>query len=579
MFLYSVNILIAFINYFSIPFLQEFLISLFGFFYIILCALVSQQKTANNLSLTFKFFDFFKGLLIFLIIFEIILLYTNPQIIINNTFFNGYLLNNFSTNIFKVILLILGYLSFSQFFNFAFKFFDFWDNFKIYPLLFLGSFFFLLLLLSTYHLLLTCLCILGMSICFYVILLGNFFSGHVAREPVTKYFLFSALSTGFFLGGIKEFYICCNTLNFGELNNSLLYYMLDNTSNLSTLFSLKYGLLLIVFAFLFKLSAAPSYFWAPEVYEGTSFAIITFIIIPTKFAVSIILLKILKFIFILPVTSNFLNLFLLFDFDSILILIIVLSIFIGGINAVIEQRIKRFIAYSSINQIGFLLIGFLGYNNSLFSIQAFLYFLITYVINLSIFLLIIGWFVYKLNFFINTFTINNYKYDLHYISDLNLLFWYLKYLTTIFPLLKNISNLFWVSFLLALFSLAGIPPLLAFYGKFYILLYAFNFEYYSVFIIGILMSIIGAYYYLRIIKNTFFEKKVFENVVSEENLTNFYYKFWICLELENVFKNGKIIFYINALTFIFCFFLVNAWFFDVYIMRLTYILAQFIILC
>ncbi len=125
MFLYSVNILMAFINYFSIPFLQEFLISLFGFFYLILCALVSQQKTANNLSLTFKFFDFFKGLLIFLIIFEIILLYTNPQIIINNTFFNGYLLNNFSTNIFKVILLILGYLSFSQFFNFAFKFFDF----------------------------------------------------------------------------------------------------------------------------------------------------------------------------------------------------------------------------------------------------------------------------------------------------------------------------------------------------------------------------------------------------------------------------------------------------------------------
>jgi NADH-quinone oxidoreductase subunit N len=261
-----------------------------------------------------------------------------------------------------------------------------------------------------------------MSLCFYGLLLGNFSIGHAAREPIIKYFLFSALSAGFFFGGGKEYFLVCETFKYNEINNALIFSLIDNTETIITLLSLKYGLILIIFSIFFKLSAAPSYFWAPDVYEGTSLAIIAFLIIPIKFSISLALLKILKYIFIIPISVNTLNYIFLVDFDGLLMLFTILSITIGGINAITEQHIKRFLAYSSINQIGFSLLLFLGYSNSIFSLQIYLYFIFTYCLNISSFILILGIFIYKLNFLLNISTIQLNNFNLNYLSDLKTLF-------------------------------------------------------------------------------------------------------------------------------------------------------------
>lgn len=572
-----------FYNFFSIPFVYEFLIFLICIFYIFFCAIVAQQTT-KNLTLIFKFQIIFKNLILSLI-FSIFIIFLFKINITTSTYFNGNIINSFSIIVFKFILLSLGLISFTQFFNFVYKFYDYWNDFKIYPLLFLGSFLFLLLVLSTYNLILTALCIFGMSICFHVLLLGYYSFGHTAREPIVKYFLFSAISTGFMLGGIKEFYLTCGTVNFNKLNSNFLFCILENINEIQNIYIIRYGIILLFCGFLFKLSAFPSHFWAPDVYEGTSFSLLTYIIIPTKFTISIILLKIIKYIFILPINNIHLNFFLLNEFDLILSIVIFFSIIFGGVNAMFEQRIKRFIAYSSINQIGFLLISFLGFNSSIFGIQAFFYFLITYVLNLSFFLICITWYLYKLNIFIQT-NINQQeniqKFDLNYLSDFKYIFIYLQKSPNFFNHLKDISIFFWLSFILTVFSMAGIPPLLGFYGKFYLLLYAFSYNYWIIFIVGLIMSIVGAFYYLRILKITFFEKTSENfNFFSFEYITDYYVqlalKIWYEFELKNTFTIYEIK-KINIISLLYCLIIINAWMFDSYIMQFTYYLAQAIIL-
>jgi NADH:ubiquinone oxidoreductase subunit 2 (subunit N) len=114
-----------------------------------------------------------------------------------------------------------------------------------------------------------------------------------------------------------------------------------------------------------------------------------YIILPIKIAISVIFLKILKSVFTVSMLNFYSNYFLMNEIELLILFVIILSMLIGGINAIFEQKLKKFIAYSSINQIGFLLIGFLGFNSSLFGIQAFFYFLFVYAFNLCLFFLLL----------------------------------------------------------------------------------------------------------------------------------------------------------------------------------------------
>lgn len=420
--------------------------------------------------------------------------------------------------------------------------------------------------------------------------------GKITRETIVKYFLFSALSTGFLLGGLKEIYVCCGTLQFNKVNNIFLNLVIENLSTFQNLIVLKVAIVLILFGFFFKLSAFPSHFWAPEVYDGTPYALLSFIVIPTKFSISYLLLKIIKIVFVLPVAAQKLNFYLFNEIDMLLSFVVICSMLVGGILALKEKRIKRFIAYSSVNQIGFLLVGLLGYNSDLFGLQVFLYFLFIYIFNLVLFLILLMWYAYKLNIFLNTCNskLLDFKFDLNYVSDLKYMYFYFQLFSTMYPKFYFVSISFWASFILVLFSFAGIPPLLGFYGKFYILIYAFQYKYWSVLCIGIFMSILGAFYYLRFLKVVFFEK--FEITSYEQNFIDFIRSafnplnqeqetetrgvFYFILLLENMFVFNNFKFFYIFLGFLNCLnlLILFGFMFDNFFMQFLYVISQYIYL-
>jgi NADH-quinone oxidoreductase subunit N len=188
----------------------------------------------------------------------------------------------------------------------------------------------------------------------------------------------------------------------------------------------------------------------------------------------------------------------------------------GCLTAVNELKIKRFIAYTSINQIGFLIIGITC--NSFAGFQSSLIYLLIYIIMNVVFLII----------FLNTYNFKIFK-ELKYFSE----FKYLKF--------TNTTQIFY--FTAVIFSMAGIPPFAGFFGKFFLLLEAFNSTLYSVVIVALVTSLISAYYYIRIIKITFFE-----TTFSNTNLINYTNSFYtnvsnFCYNLLffSPFKNNLII--------------------------------------
>lgn len=493
-----------------------------------------------------------------------------PYFIENGLYFNNFLINDFLTITIKTIILLTSFFAFYQYYTFIYKNKINWLSVIEFPFLFLGSILFLLILLSTYDLFLMALSIVGMSICLYGLMAVNSIFGRLSREACIKYFIMSALSSGLILGGIKEFYLSIGSLNFSLINNFLIFKLTD-TSLISEFFTIKLGLIFLFFGFLFKLSAAPSHFWAPEVYEGTSFSLISYIILPIKIAISILFLKIFKSIFSVFGLNFFGNYFLMQELEILFYFVILLSMFIGGINAIFEQKLKKFLAYSSINQIGFLLIGFLGFNSSLFGLQAFFYFLFIYIFNLSLLLFLIFW--YSKNYTLNLAQIKLLKFEhnffeLNYISDLKNFFWISQdkniniYKTFFF---STKIYFIWILLVLVMFSFAGIPPLAGFFGKFYILLYAFKLKYWFLVFFSIIISVISAYYYLRILKVIFFEQK--QNIYKKKTFKHFFFIF--DRNFLN-FKNLQFLF----ISFFFIFLMLNFWIIDKYLLIFTFQLSQ-----
>jgi NADH-quinone oxidoreductase subunit N len=125
--------------------------------------------------------------------------------------------------------------------------------------MFLGSSLFLSLILSTNNLFLMIFIIMGMSICFYVLLAINSKFGAISREAGIKYFILSALSSTLILGGAKEIYLISGTATFNNINDFLILLITDYTT-IHEIFAIKYALIFIFAGFLFKLSAAPNHF-------------------------------------------------------------------------------------------------------------------------------------------------------------------------------------------------------------------------------------------------------------------------------------------------------------------------------
>jgi len=277
-------------------------------------------------------------------------------------------------------------------------------------------------------------------------------------EAVLKYFVLSALSSGLLLYGCSLIYGFSGSTNFNVISNQL------NTNE----YVLTFGIVFILVGLAFKISAVPFHMWAPDVYEGSPTSVTLFFTMVPKIAA---LTVFVRFLYV-----PFLN--LIDQWQMIIVFLSIASMLFGAIAAIGQTNIKRLIAYSSIGHIGYTLAGLATGSNE--GIQSSIIYISIYVImNLALFSCLL---MLKRN-------------DQYYeqIDDLS-------------GLSKN-HPLLSFSFLIILFSLAGIPPLAGFFAKFYVFKAVIEQSMYFLAIVGLLSTVVAAFYYLRIIKIIYFDKE------------------------------------------------------------------------
>jgi NADH-ubiquinone oxidoreductase chain 2 len=329
-------------------------------------------------------------------------------------------------------------------------------------------------------------------------------------EPATSgglmYFLLGGLSSCFILLGTALLYANSGTTNLDSLYiiTSISNVSKDNLTGLLYWYKSYYihiSLLFIAVGFLFKVSAAPFHFWSPDVYDAIPTVVTTFVAIIAKISIFIFLLELVHY------TSKPI-LDLDFSWTNSLLLSSLLSLVIGTVVGLTQSRIKRLFAFSTISHVGFILLGLSIHTVE--STQAFMFYLIQYSIsNLNAFILIltIGYSLYC--YVDNTNSSKNIEKQQDSnenngnLTDVN---------NSPIQLIDQLKGYYYINPVIALslgitlFSFAGIPPLIGFFGKQMILSAAIDNGYIFMSLVAILTSVISAVYYLAIIKQIFFDK-------------------------------------------------------------------------
>ena len=319
------------------------------------------------------------------------------------------------------------------------------------------------------------------SICLYI--LAAYRKDYLkSAESGVKYFILGALSSGILLYGLSLIYGITGATDFIEISNKLkdVSYVSNNILIIST------GFVLVLSGLFFKIAAVPFHMWAPDVYEGSPTPVTAFFTTIPKIGAIAILIKFLN----IPFES------LKEYWIQILYIVSIISMILGSTVAINQKNIKRLLAYSSINHMGFIILGILTANQ--IGIQSVLLYLSIYLITI-------------LGIFSCLLCIKDEKNG-HYLEEIN----------SFSGLLKK--NPF-LSFSLAvlLISLAGIPPMAGFFSKLYILISIVESKFYLLAVIAVITSVISAFYYLKIIKVIFFDTS--ENKIFCE--ITFSFKFFI----------------------------------------------------
>ena len=340
----------------------------------------------------------------------------------------------------------------------------------------------MLFIVQSYDLLSMYLSVEFQSLLFYV--LASFKrTSEFSTEAGLKYFVLGAFSSALLLFGSSVLYSLTGLTNFNDY--SVLF-----AGSLNDFHSLSYGTILgLIFvntALLFKLSAAPFHMWSPDVYEGSPTVVTALFSILPKLGILTLLLRFCIFGF-----HDF-----LLTWQSITIFCSYLSILIGTLSAFSQKKWKRFLAYSSINHIGFFLIGLSsGELEGIFSV---LFYLISYAImTFGVFFLLVG--------------LRYYEYPNHF---------QMRYISEIKGLALS-SPMMAITLTVLLFSMAGIPPLVGFFAKFFVLFSGLQNNMYGLCIFSVLMSCIACFYYIRLIKIMYFDKpETWSIVYPTEKLTS-----------------------------------------------------------
>ena len=378
--------------------------------------------------------------------------------------FNSSIIIDYLSSFMKIVTLLAAFLALTISSNYLRTI----KIFKIeYPILILSSVLGMMVMISSNDLIVFYMGLELQSLALYV--LATFNRDQLkSSEAGLKYFVLSALSSGLLLYGCSLIYGFTGSTNFNLIADQL------NADQ----YAITFGIVFILVGLAFKISAVPFHMWAPDVYEGSPTSVTLFFTIVPKVAA---LTVFIRFLYV-----PFLN--LIDQWQMILIFLSIASMLFGAIAAIGQTNLKRLIAYSSISHIGYALAGLATGSND--GIQSSIIYITIYVLmNLGLFSCLL---MMKRN--------NEYFEDIEDLSGLS----------------KN-HPLLSLSFLIILFSLAGIPPLAGFFAKFYIFKSVLEQSMYFLAIVGLLSTVVAAFYYLRIIKIMYFDKEK-EKYDTDHNL-------------------------------------------------------------
>lgn len=281
-----------------------------------------------------------------------------------------------------------------------------------------------------------------------------------ATEAAMKYFVLGALASGMLLYGMSMIYGMTGSLNIADIHHVLI-------NGQKTHSVLILGLVFIVAGLAFKLGAVPFQMWVPDVYEGSPTAITMLISSVPKLA---------AFAFVIRLLAQGLQTMAI-DWQQMLLVMAVLSIIIGNVTAIAQTNLKRMLAYSTISHIGFVLFGLMS--ASINGFASALFYIASYVL-----MTLAGFGIILL--------LSRKGFEADKLDDL-------KGLNQRSP---------WIAFLMliVMFSMAGVPPTLGFYAKFTVLQAALQAGFLWLVVFAVLMAVIGAFYYLRIVKLMYFDE-------------------------------------------------------------------------
>jgi NADH-quinone oxidoreductase subunit N len=291
-------------------------------------------------------------------------------------------------------------------------------------------------------------------------------------EAAMKYFVLGALASGLLLYGMSMIYGATGSLEIGGVAQAMQHGQSDKTV-------LVFGLVFLVSGIAFKLGVVPFHMWIPDVYQGAPTAVTLFIGSAPKIAAFAMALRLLVYgLFGLAV-----------DWQKMLLIMAVLSIGLGNLAAIAQTNIKRMLAYSTISHMGFMLLGLMagvvgGQVDPFTAVNAYssaLYYTVAYVLM-------------SLGTFGMVILLSRSGYEAESIED--------------FRGLNQRSPWFAAVMLMFMFSMAGVPFFIGFFAKFAVLLAAIKAGYTVIAVIAVMFSLVGAFFYLRIVKLMYFDAPV-----------------------------------------------------------------------
>ncbi|WP_339051829.1 NADH-quinone oxidoreductase subunit N [Candidatus Lariskella endosymbiont of Epinotia ramella] len=367
------------------------------------------------------------------------------------------------------------------------------DNIKKMPfevfVLMLFSTVGMMLVISSNDLLVLYLALELMSLATYVIV-AYLRDSPTASEAALKYFILGALASGIYLFGCSMIYGFAGSINFDSIGE---YYLSSSAASASlsaqdgALSSVPIGfivgMVLILVAFCFKMSAAPFHMWTPDVYQGSPTIVTTFIATASKAAVVLFFIKLLYGVMFDLVE----------EWQRIAIFTSIASLAIGSFGAIMQQNIKRLIAYSSIAHIGFIILAiassdFAGIHSAV------TYTIIYLVMTATIFAIL----------FALRFKNGEEKENIKQLAGLG----------------KN-NPVLAFSISVIMFSMAGVPPFAGFFAKFFVLLSVVKQELYPAAVFAVVCAAVSSFYYLRVVKVMYFDDGDSDNLELKSLLLKF----------------------------------------------------------